>query len=108
MTAGKSQTGDLDGIKTHDEDPFLNISTVGRALGKHRSTIRDWIDSGILKAERVGKLDKVRKSTLIRLLEGSALGEDLEILERVDGLEGDDDNRGPERDQPTNTETEDS
>lgn len=38
-----------DGPLTHQEDPLLTPRAIGKLLGKHPSTIRNWIDSGLLE-----------------------------------------------------------
>lgn len=59
---------------THEDDPILNMSEVARQLGKHPSTIKVWIQTGLLDAIRMpSNLYGVRKSQVNRVLAGSAL-----------------------------------
>jgi len=55
--------------KTHEEDPFLPLSEVGRQLGKHPETIRRWIMDGIMPFSRLpGGRFQVRQSTVDQYL----------------------------------------
>lgn len=98
MSNGKAQSKELDGVNTHAADPLLNMATVAKAVGKHPSTVRSWVDSGLIDTVRCGKLPKIRKSDLVKLLSGTKLGDNIETLERVDLLVEDMDDRGPEPD----------
>jgi excisionase family DNA binding protein len=95
MSVGKSQASELDGLSTNEVDPLLNLATVAKAVGKHPTTVRAWVDSGLIEVVKVGRLPKIRKSDLVKLLEGSKLSEDFETLERVDSLTGEPEDRGP-------------
>lgn len=59
---------------THVEDPVLNLSEVARQLGKHPSTIKQWIVDGLLMPVKMPSgLFGVRKSEVNKFLGGSAL-----------------------------------
>lgn len=59
---------------THEEDPFLTLSEVGKQMGKHHTTIGSYIKDGLLNAVRSpSKLPMVRQSEVDRFLGGSAL-----------------------------------
>lgn len=59
---------------THQEDPFLTLSEVGKQMGKHHTTIGSYIKDGLLNAVRSpSKLPMVRQSEVDRFLGGSAL-----------------------------------
>ena len=85
----KSQRDLITDLNAHDNDPLLHLSTVGRCIGRHGMTIRRWIDEGILKAVRVGPLQKVRKSEVAKLLEHSRFADDADVMERFNKLKGD-------------------
>lgn len=60
---------------THQEDPLLSISEVGRQLGKSPQTIARWVLDGLLAAIRMPSgLMGVRKSEVNKFLGSSALG----------------------------------
>lgn len=64
---------------THEEDPLLNVSEVGRQLGKAPATILNWIRDGLLNAVRgPSGLWSVRKSEVNKFLGGSALDKRVE------------------------------
>lgn len=51
----------------HRDDPFLSMSEAGRLIGRTHTTIRRWIDDGLLDVERDARgLRRIRKSELIR------------------------------------------
>jgi hypothetical protein len=52
-------------------------------------TIRRWIDEGILKAVRVGTLQKVRKSEVAKLLSHSTFADNDDVMDRFKKLTGD-------------------
>jgi excisionase family DNA binding protein len=87
--SAKSQRELISDIDSHQNDPLLHLSTVGRCIGRHGMTIRRWIDEGILKAVRVGTLHKVRKSEVAKLLEHSTFADDDVVMERFKNLKGD-------------------
>lgn len=59
---------------TYEEDPILNPNEVARQLGKHRNTILNWINDGLLVAIKgPSGLWGVRKSQINKFLGGSAL-----------------------------------
>ena len=59
---------------THEEDPILSCSEVGRAIGKHRTTIWRWCKDGLIKAHRMPSNHiGVRKSEVNKILAASAL-----------------------------------
>ncbi len=58
-----------DGLQTHIENPFLDLSTVAKALGVDPSTIGRWVKDGKIKATRFPYGWKVRKSDLADILE---------------------------------------
>lgn len=47
--------------------PLLNLSQAGRRLGKSRWTVRAWIDSGYLRAVRIGNRHYVSADEVERL-----------------------------------------
>ncbi len=56
--------------KTHQEDPLLTMSEVARRIGKHPSTIRRWVDDGLLTAVRLPSgLPAVRESQILQLMD---------------------------------------
>jgi excisionase family DNA binding protein len=85
---GKSQRDLIADISTHEKDPLLHLTTVGRCIGRDGRTIGRWIDEGLLKAVRVGKLYKVRKSEVARILENSVFADDPEVMKRITNLTG--------------------
>lgn len=59
---------------THEEDPILSLSEVGRQLGKTPTTISNWIRDGLLQAVRMPSgLFGVRKSAVNKFLVGTTL-----------------------------------
>ena len=84
----KTQSDLIKDLNTHEKDPLLNLNTVAKALGKSPQTIAVWVNTGIIKTERVGPLPKIRKSVLEALLSGSMLGEDENTVMKVDALKG--------------------
>jgi excisionase family DNA binding protein len=64
---------------THQDDPLLTPSEVGRQLGKSPNTIVNWIRDGLLNAVRMPSgLWAVRKSEVNKLLTASALEKQLQ------------------------------
>jgi excisionase family DNA binding protein len=51
-----------------DDDPWLPLSQVAEELNNHPATIRRWVQSGRLRATRVGRSWRVRRSELDRAL----------------------------------------
>lgn len=75
---------DVDQPLTHEEDPILTLSEVGRQLGKHHTTIARWCHDGLLKALRIpGTVNiwGVRKSEVNKFLGASAL--DVQIKDEI-------------------------
>lgn len=59
---------------THEDDPILTISEVGRQVGKSHTTIARWVHDGLLKAIRMPSgLLGIRRSEVNAFLGGSAL-----------------------------------
>jgi excisionase family DNA binding protein len=59
---------------THEDDPILTISEVGRQLGKSPQTIARWCRDGLLAAVRLpSSLFGIRKSEVNKFLGGSAI-----------------------------------
>lgn len=61
---------------SHKEDPLLTLQEVARYVGKHRNTVKKWVETGVLRARKlppVGGVPHVRQSDLNRFLDGSAL-----------------------------------
>ncbi len=59
---------------THEEDPILTCGEVGRAIGKHRTTIWRWCNDGLITAIRMPNHHiGVRKSEVNKILAASAL-----------------------------------
>lgn len=50
--------------------PFRTINQVAEYLGVHPKTVRSWIDSGKLKAIRVGRLYRVPENALADFTSG--------------------------------------
>jgi excisionase family DNA binding protein len=85
---GKSQRDLIADLNTHEKDPLLTLSAVGRALGRHHDSIKRMIDDGFLRATRVGKLLKVRKSDVAKILNASTF--DDQTIHRLQSLTGED------------------
>lgn len=86
----KTQQKLVKDLNTNEKDPFLNLTTVARALGKHSTTIRNWVNDGIINATRFPNgLYKIRRSDLETLLSVSKMKDNKDILDRVSKLEGD-------------------
>lgn len=49
---------------THEEDPYLTFSDVARRVGKSVTTISNWVNQRLLKAEWNGPRLCIRESTL--------------------------------------------
>lgn len=59
---------------THEDDPILNLSEVGRMIGKSPQTIGRWCQDGLLRCLPLPNgLRGVRKSEINKFLGGSAL-----------------------------------
>lgn len=59
--------GPKNNFVAHRDDPMLSMSEAGRLIGRTHTTIRRWIDDGLIDAVRdVRGLRRVRKSELIR------------------------------------------
>ena len=59
---------------THDEDPFLSLTEVGRQIGKAPQTVRRWVQDGLILGERrPNGIYAVRQSVVNEFLGGSAL-----------------------------------
>jgi excisionase family DNA binding protein len=85
----KSQRDLISDLNAHTNDPLLHLTTVGRCIGRHGSTVRSWIDQGLLKAVRVGSLWKVRKSEVAKLLSHSTFGDNENVMAQFNNLKGD-------------------
>jgi predicted site-specific integrase-resolvase len=65
----KAQADLIKGLKTHANDPFLNVATVAAALGRSHQTISRWIELGKLAATPWPSGGfKIRRSELERIL----------------------------------------
>ena len=65
--------------RTKSNDELLTLSDVARHLGRTHTTIRRWIDDGLLQCVKLPSgLRAVRKSEVNKFLEGSALDVRLE------------------------------
>ncbi len=65
---------------THEEDPFLSCSEVGRQINVHRTTIWRWATTGLLEAVRMpGNRICVRKSEVNKILKASAFFSDKQV-----------------------------
>lgn len=63
---------------THQEDPLLNLSEVGRRCGRTSTTIGRWIQDGLLPATKLPSgLVAVRESALDKFLGATPLGEEV-------------------------------
>ncbi len=61
------------------EDSFLTVDEVAQTLRLNPQTVRNWIDSGSLRAVRVGRRVRIRQSDLDELVNaGITTREDLE------------------------------
>lgn len=87
--SAKSQRDLITDLDSHQNDPLLHLTTVGRCIGRHGATVRSWIDQGLLKAVRVGSLWKVRKSEVAKLLSHSTFGDSEEVMTQFKNLKGD-------------------
>lgn len=64
---------------THEEDPILTITEVGRQLGKSHQTVARWCQEGLLNYIRMpGGNFGVRKSEVNKFLGGSAIDKRVE------------------------------
>lgn len=86
--SAKSQRDLIADLNTHENDPLLHLTTVGKCIGRDGRTVARWIEEGLLKAVRVGKLYKVRKSEVAKLLDCSVFGDKPDVMERFNNLEG--------------------
>ena len=69
----KSKAAKLDPL-THEEDPILSCSEVGRQIGKHRTTVWRWVQCGLIKGFPMPNHDiGIRKSEVNKILSASAL-----------------------------------
>jgi len=51
----------------HSEDPILSLSAAGRLIGKTHTTIKRWVDAGLLNATKDARgFIRVRKSEIVR------------------------------------------
>ena len=59
---------------THEDDPLLTCSVVGKMCGKHRSTIGLWVKQGLLPAIKLPSgVPAIRLSDVDKFLGSSAL-----------------------------------
>lgn len=85
--ANKTQRKEIEGLTTHDKDPFLNITVVAKALGRHQTTVGRWVADGAIKSVLMPNgLRKIRRSVLVAWLEQTEFSTE-EVLERVEALE---------------------
>ena len=61
----------------HHEDPFLSFAECGLLVGRTRQTIRNWVNDGILRAQKDpgSSCRRVRRSDLVRFYGATALAE---------------------------------
>jgi excisionase family DNA binding protein len=52
------------------EESFLTVAEVAERLRLNQQTVRNWIDQGSLRAVRVGRRVRIRRSDFERLVEG--------------------------------------
>jgi excisionase family DNA binding protein len=65
MNAPKPPTGSLGPA---DGDEFLTVAQVAEALKLNQQTIRNWIDQGSLRALRIGRRVRIRRTEFERLV----------------------------------------
>ncbi len=56
------------------EESYLTVAEVAATLKLNQQTVRNWIDAGTLKALRVGRRVRIKRSDFERLLEDSYSG----------------------------------
>jgi hypothetical protein len=72
----KKQVSDVVEFTSHAEDPFLSYTEAGDLVGRSNSTIRRWVEDGLLrKVEDPSGCPRIRKSELTRFYGASALAE---------------------------------
>jgi excisionase family DNA binding protein len=54
--------------RSETEDSFLTVAEVAEILKLNQQTVRNWIDQGSLRALRVGRRVRIRRSDFERLL----------------------------------------
>ena len=60
----------------HSEDPLLSFSECGLLVGRTHTTIRRWVEDGLLRTIREpGGLRRIRKSELVRFYGATALAD---------------------------------
>lgn len=55
--------------RTELEESFLTVAEVAEMLKLNQQTVRNWIDQGSLRALRVGRRVRIKRSDLERVLE---------------------------------------
>lgn len=74
MADKKTGSGD-NGPPSHEEDPLLTLSEVGRQLGKSPQTVGRWCQEKLLEFVRLPSgLIAIRQSVVDKFLGGTALG----------------------------------
>lgn len=59
---------------SHSEDPMLTYTEAGELIGKSRTTLRRWVEEGLLRSFRdPNGLSRIRKSELTRFYSGTAM-----------------------------------
>jgi excisionase family DNA binding protein len=72
-TNGNTKTADF---TPHAEDPMLTFSQAGELIGRSRTTIRRWVEDGLLRSFRdPSGLSRIRQSELERFYSGTALAD---------------------------------
>ena len=55
------------------EKTWLSIKEVGEYLGVSRATVYRWVKDGKLKIHKVGRVSRVKKNDLDKLMEGGGV-----------------------------------
>lgn len=74
MSKANGATEQNTGIVSHNDDPLLSFSECGLLIGRTHTTIRRWVNDGLLKPVRdPSGLSRIRKSELEKFYGGTAL-----------------------------------
>jgi excisionase family DNA binding protein len=71
--ADKGSTGCGD-ARVPPDDEFLSVGDVAQRLKVHPQTVRGWIARGELRAIRIGRTVRVRRTDFDDMLEGARIG----------------------------------
>lgn len=71
---GQEVAGKVDAFVSHAEDPMLTYTEAGELIGKSRTTLRRWVEEGLLRSFRdPNGLSRIRRSELTRFYSGTAM-----------------------------------